>query len=940
MESLKVRPHFFTHHGVVYKPNSLSTSVRLVNNTAIMVRGATTTLNIECPAVASYLNKLESCIIHFLLYDHPLAADLKTAYRQILVDEKTSYLRLCIWFETSDIPGCNHPTIMRRVTLDFGDPSAGVVLEVSNRKIGSCACTYSETKDLICDRRFVDNLGDSFRTRDDYELVKQDMLQAYGKIGLPVKECISKIETDPECLKNAGRDSEQVSMMGMIWDTRTDTITPSIYVSRFEKKQGQPLGTPLYLDDKISMTDISRLTLSRRVPQLYDPLGAHLGILKAQGKMLLSRSCQLADLHQLQTPLIELDPDFGHLVFKWIIELKGITKLKPRQRALVRGTETLVGLTCHVDGGVAGFGAAVYITVRLSLDNPTLVHRILLSKSRVSRRNVVLHECLAKLLGIRTVLMAAEPLSTRSELEDASLIIVIATDSVCSALTFKPGLQLKNTLVRNAVDNCLHGAQDLLQLFPLCTIHFTWIPGTMNCADPLTKLLPDPIQLLNGSTWQNGSKIMQTMEDNISHTFLKVDCENGVQYLGLPEEVTKIEQNRSKLLEARGADKFDNREKVVKCFKCGMEEEYCGTLLTRAQAKLLDKQPTVHPWPPGASSPSPPASKIIPDNIRKLYMGYSIDGVENLLTSGPEDSQVTAFDHDFYRNTLDKYPQFLPFFFYLCHLVRWSVQTNGSGNLTQVMAKVWRKILITSQQLFVPCTAKNVKLVKFCGIQCINFRLIRDDALRLFGSDILPLISDKDPLLWKLLRFRHLPPRNLTAGIHESQLGTTAALQKGKFGFFHHKMKQLVATFVARCKFCNVDKEVRYSEVPQGPCSTKIAFDKHVFSQISIDPLAGIHVHPFSGGRNLVEVFPLMVACKITGGLDCVLMDGMKTKNILLALEEMEARYSPIQTITCDAGMDLVNISVEGLNTGEKKLFSKLEMVNQTLRDVITSTER
>ena len=243
------------------------------------------------------------------------------------------------------------------------------------------------------------------------------------------------------------------------------------------------------------------------------------------------------------------------------------------------------------------------------------------------------------------------------------------------------------------------------------------------------------------------------MEDNISHTFLKVDCENGVQYLGLPEEVTKIEQNRSKLLDARGADKFDDREKVVKCFKCGMAEEYCGTLLTRAQAKLLDKQPTVHTWPPSASSPSPSDSKILPDNIRKLYLGYSIDGVENLLTTGPENSQVTAFDHDFYRNTLDKYPQFLPFFFYLCHLVRWSVQTNGSRNLTQVMVKVWRKILITSQQLFVPSTARNVSLVKFCGIQCINFRLIRDDALRMFGSDCLPLISDKDPLLWKLIRF-------------------------------------------------------------------------------------------------------------------------------------------------------------------------------------------
>merc|ERR1711942_384820 len=63
------------------------------------------------------------------------------------------------------------------------------------------------------------------------------------------------------------------------------------------------------------------------------------------------------------------------------------------------------------------------------------------------------------------------------------------------------------------------------------------------------------------------------------------------------------------------------------------------------------------------------------------------------------------------------------------------------------------------------------------------------------------------------------------------------------------------------------------------------------------------------------------------------MMDGVKTKNILLALQELEARYSPIQTITCDAGMNLVNISVENLNSGEKKLLSKLEMVNHILPD-------
>ena len=83
-----------------------------------------------------------------------------------------------------------------------------------------------------------------------------------------------------------------------------------------------------------------------------------------------------------------------------------------------------------------------------------------MAKSRVSRRNVVLHKCSAKCLGIQTVVIAAGALAKRSKLEDAGLCFVIATDSVCSALTFKRGLKLKNTLVRNAVENYIRGAQE------------------------------------------------------------------------------------------------------------------------------------------------------------------------------------------------------------------------------------------------------------------------------------------------------------------------------------------------------------------------------------------------------------------------------------------------------------------------------------------------
>ena len=143
---------------MVYKPDSISTSVRLVNNTSVIAKAETTTLSIECPAVTKFINKLESCLIHFLLYDHPLAADLAYAYRQILVDEQTSYLRLCIWIDQDDMPGCQDPIIMRRVAWDFGDAAAGVALEIGNRKQAAGACSLPDTIEMVKKRRYVDNM--------------------------------------------------------------------------------------------------------------------------------------------------------------------------------------------------------------------------------------------------------------------------------------------------------------------------------------------------------------------------------------------------------------------------------------------------------------------------------------------------------------------------------------------------------------------------------------------------------------------------------------------------------------------------------------------------------------------------------------------------------------------------------------------------------------
>ena len=101
-----------------------------------------------------------------------------------------------------------------------------------------------------------------------------------------------------------------------------------------------------------------------------------------------------------------------------------------------------------MDGGKRGFGAVLYMSVKNNMDSPELTHRVLVSKSRVARRTIVCHEALSKPLGMKTLIGVAKVLSTRPEFEDAPMDFILANDSVCSALIYKHGLDVKNLVPR------------------------------------------------------------------------------------------------------------------------------------------------------------------------------------------------------------------------------------------------------------------------------------------------------------------------------------------------------------------------------------------------------------------------------------------------------------------------------------------------------------
>ena len=78
----------------------------------------------------------------------------------------------------------------------------------------------------------------------------------------------------------------------MKFDLEKDTISPDVHLNIYGKARGKALG-PNLMDKDPEIGEITRLTLSRILPQTYDRSGFLLGPIILCLKIFLSRACEL-----------------------------------------------------------------------------------------------------------------------------------------------------------------------------------------------------------------------------------------------------------------------------------------------------------------------------------------------------------------------------------------------------------------------------------------------------------------------------------------------------------------------------------------------------------------------------------------------------------------------------------------------------------------------
>ena len=180
-------------------------------------------------------------------------------------------------------------------------------------------------------------------------------------------------------------------------------------------------------------------------------------------------------------------------------------------------------------------------------DSDELSSHILATRSKSGKRNIPAHETLSKVTSTELALAISKVLTKYSVYSLMHLEFFLPGDSICSAMLFSPHLEIRNTLLLGGVRKAEANLKLLVEELPRASIFLTWIPGVSNPSDFSSKLVTDPIPVINSDFYRNGPAIFKSKKQLHDFCYKYYTPSEGWKWRGLPESLTKINLNASKL---------------------------------------------------------------------------------------------------------------------------------------------------------------------------------------------------------------------------------------------------------------------------------------------------------------------------------------------------------------------------------------------------------
>ena len=878
--NLGSRPHNFCMFNHVFNDKSVSTPYRMISNTSAV--SASTTISVEMMTPKKVLNSQVGSLIRFRLYPIGLAGDIKSAYHTILVDLESTYLRLFFWW--ADLPQCTKARIFRQLSQSFGDPGASCGLELAILKFIVAEARLDVTK-FICEfSRYADNLTFSVESGLEYFEIKEDLVSTFKKFRMDLKYVVTDIETDPKVLQDPARGSDPSErLLGVDWCLLTDTINVSPQYSLFGSRRGARLGPLLTQmpESDILAQPITRLTFLRLTAQSYNRMQDILGPLIISIKALASRSCELASLKEMELDLSTRDENFVKTARTFILNLRKIRDIEPFRRAWVPKGHKLIGFAVGMDGAKLASGTLVH-SLAQPCDGPDkpLDRTVCMSKSAIGKRNVVAHESLsAPLAGdaLDTILD-----SLKFDFHDYPLEVHFLSDSTCFLSMLNPIIDLKNTLFANCVNYFKEKIMGISAKFKNIKITIGYVSTVANAADTVSKVLLDPIPVVNSPLYRIGPAKYDSLESLREDTVARVSDNGEFLFLGIPE----------RFLPADSSDE--------KCLNC---RDNCWMARTRSQRKKELEDVRL-----SSKSTSTNGRDVRPGDTRAAFKGVrqrlvAVRHFSHILCPHELFKSCFVMDKASYDKALGRFftlPKMLQYFSWVAGL---DLAKNGIHHQGEFIKRECFGLLMRTSQSHYRDNLQKLADLEVDGIRFMSLRL-QPNHTDLFNTNFLPVIGSNDPLRFKFIRHHHLMSNAGLRTMHANKKSTTHLVSQGAWGVTWHKKKADVSKYIDSCGSCNRMNINIKATPPMGPSYNRVSPSISPFTHISIDPLGFVPVKLNASTRG--KAYPLILMDINNGSITFEILKSLEAKEVYLSLCRLEWRYgTSITQVFSDKGSQL-----------------------------------
>ena len=470
------RPIYYLPHHGVYRPDKVSTPLRIVFDPASTFKGAS--LNSFLFKGPCLIGNLLGVLLRFREEEVAFTGDISKMYLQICLPEADTHVHRFLW---RNLETQFKPKIYRLLRVTFGDKPSPDMASYVLLHIGEKHKSEYPNASVVIERdRYMDDLIHSCRTSE--EAIKCiDQLDHVLQTGsFKIKEWYCSSETVRQQLHSSGTDTHScpemtdvtldgendIKTLGIVWNPGTDVL-------RFVVKD-------------INIETFTKRNVLSKLSMLYDPLGLA-SVVTIKARIAMQNLWRLKELNW-DDPLPENVCDLWQNIFEDIVKLKTVEF--PR---CIKPADSLGQAELHVfcDASVLAYGAAAYLLWH-AVDGPHV--QLISAKARVAplkQTTVPRLELMAALIASRLAKTICE------EFKEKPAEITLWSDSKIvlhwlksDSLTLKPFVGVRVAEIQSTWESG----------------NWRFVPTDKNVADDLSRGLPtEEIQ----GRWMHGPAFLK-----------------------------------------------------------------------------------------------------------------------------------------------------------------------------------------------------------------------------------------------------------------------------------------------------------------------------------------------------------------------------------------------------------------------------------------------